>query len=399
MTLALHEAHDELYGAFSRRPDAWAAERARLVRLCARLTGDAVAADDLAQETLLEAWRSQQHLRDPERFSAWLSGIARNVCLRWMRRQQSPVVCTRSLDASPDEDVTLLDEWLTDPDEIELALERRELATLLDRALALLPAQTRDALLAHYLEEAPLAQIAERLGVQASAVAVRLQRGRLALRRLLTAELGGELAAYTTHAKSAIGWEETRLWCTVCGRRRLVGRYDLSGGELWLRCPDCSVAADDYYTHTHSLEILGGVRGYQRAYNRLTAWVAGYYPPNLRTKVVPCQRCGRPLPLRFERIDYLAFSSNGNNRGLRHWCPTCDHDCWESLDGLLLASREGVAFMRQHERIRTLPHYEIETEGRTAIVARYESITESTRMVVIAAGDSFELLRVERAGL
>ena len=30
-------------------------ERARLVRLCARLTGDPTAAEDLAQETLVEA--------------------------------------------------------------------------------------------------------------------------------------------------------------------------------------------------------------------------------------------------------------------------------------------------------------------------------------------------------
>ncbi len=35
--------------------EAMAAERARLVRLCARITGDRAAAEDLAQETFLEA--------------------------------------------------------------------------------------------------------------------------------------------------------------------------------------------------------------------------------------------------------------------------------------------------------------------------------------------------------
>jgi RNA polymerase sigma factor (sigma-70 family) len=159
---------------------------------------------------LHEAWRSQQALRDPDRFSAWLSGIARNVCRRWMRHQQSPVVRTSSLASTPGEDVTPLDEWLTDPDQIELELERQELAALLDRALALLPPETRAALLAHYLEEAPLAEIAERLGVQASAVAVRLQRGRVTLRRLLTTELRGELAMFSADAASKVGWKETR---------------------------------------------------------------------------------------------------------------------------------------------------------------------------------------------
>jgi DNA-directed RNA polymerase specialized sigma24 family protein len=37
-------------------------ERKRLVRLCAQLTGDATLAEDLAQETLLVAWRNGHQL-------------------------------------------------------------------------------------------------------------------------------------------------------------------------------------------------------------------------------------------------------------------------------------------------------------------------------------------------
>ncbi len=60
------------------------AERARLVRLCTTITGNGDVAEDLAQETLLEAWRHLHKLRDPERRAQWLSGIARNVCLRFL---------------------------------------------------------------------------------------------------------------------------------------------------------------------------------------------------------------------------------------------------------------------------------------------------------------------------
>ena len=69
---------------------AFARERGRLVRLCARLTGTFESAEDLAQETLLEAWRHLHTFhdwQDPRKFSAWLTAIARNVCLRWQRRQ------------------------------------------------------------------------------------------------------------------------------------------------------------------------------------------------------------------------------------------------------------------------------------------------------------------------
>ena len=65
--------------------EALAAERTRLVCLCARISGDGHAAEDLAQETLVEAWRSLAKLREPDALAPWLNAIAHNVCLRWIR--------------------------------------------------------------------------------------------------------------------------------------------------------------------------------------------------------------------------------------------------------------------------------------------------------------------------
>jgi DNA-directed RNA polymerase specialized sigma24 family protein len=62
-------------------------ERARLVRLCTRLTGNVDVAEDLAQETLFEAWRHSYKLREPEGRDRWLSAVARTVCRRWARDQ------------------------------------------------------------------------------------------------------------------------------------------------------------------------------------------------------------------------------------------------------------------------------------------------------------------------
>ena len=60
-------------------------ERARLVKLCYQFTSDRAAAEDLAQETLLEAIRNSHKLHDPSGYPQWLSAIARNVCMRWHR--------------------------------------------------------------------------------------------------------------------------------------------------------------------------------------------------------------------------------------------------------------------------------------------------------------------------
>lgn len=67
-----------------------ALERARLVRLCAKITGDRIIAEDLAQETLLEAWRHIDNLRSQDKLPQWLSGIAHK-----QMRRGSPRVCNQ----------------------------------------------------------------------------------------------------------------------------------------------------------------------------------------------------------------------------------------------------------------------------------------------------------------
>ena len=66
--------------------DPWSpAQRARLVRLCAAVVGPA-AAEDVAQEALLEAWRQRAKLVDATGADAWLGAIARNVCRRHLHK-------------------------------------------------------------------------------------------------------------------------------------------------------------------------------------------------------------------------------------------------------------------------------------------------------------------------
>lgn len=60
--------------------------RARLIRaICFDTTSDLHSAADLTQEVFLRAYAKLDSLREPDRFSAWLTGIARQVCREWRR--------------------------------------------------------------------------------------------------------------------------------------------------------------------------------------------------------------------------------------------------------------------------------------------------------------------------
>src|SRR5205085_6619275 len=103
-------------------------ERARLVRLCACLTGNCDAAEDLAQETLVEAWRHAHKLHDPSGRDRWLAAIARNVCHRWLRARGRELArhAHEPLDTNAAESV----DGPADEFDVEVDLERHELAQL-----------------------------------------------------------------------------------------------------------------------------------------------------------------------------------------------------------------------------------------------------------------------------
>jgi RNA polymerase sigma-70 factor (ECF subfamily) len=211
-------------------PNVLLRERARLVRLCAYFTGESDAAEDLAQETLIEAWRHSARLHDLSGVDRWLAAIARNVCRRWQRRRGRD--WAHLLPPTPE---SMSEAIADDDDDLAVELERDELATLLDKVLALLPPETRAALIARYVEESPQAEIAARLGISEGAVAVRLHRGKLTRRRLLVSEFPDDAAAYGL-IDSAGDAQETRIWCPECGRHRLVKHRGTAPYEGRLSC-------------------------------------------------------------------------------------------------------------------------------------------------------------------
>ncbi|MDQ3654738.1 MAG: sigma-70 family RNA polymerase sigma factor, partial [Chloroflexota bacterium] len=138
-------------------------QRQQIWRVFRAWTGDPAVADDLTQETLIEAWRSPRRPVGEPDLTRWLFGVARNV-LRRHRREQG-------------RESRLLLDVLDDDRAFDLASDS------LDAALARIPAESRRALLMRYVDELPRREVAARLGIGEGALEGKLHRGKRALHR------------------------------------------------------------------------------------------------------------------------------------------------------------------------------------------------------------------------
>lgn len=371
-------------------------QRGRLTRLCAKLTGDPDAADDLAQEALIEAWRHLESLRSPQLFNAWLSGIARNMSLRWLRsraRRPAELQLEPHVEDRPGEPAAQID--------IELELERDELVELLDRALVMLPAAAREILVRRYVDESPLAEIAGRLGISEGAVAMRLQRGRLALQRVLHTDLRDAAAEFNLVEPGGGEWRTTRLWCFYCGRNRLVGRLERhAGGVLfqlrcaaWCRGPGVHVSYSD---GPPFVPMLGSVRSFKPALRRVMGWVDTYYRDGDAMKhTAACIGCGRPATI---KLSLPELAANGPDRyGLHVRCAYCaGPPPHESVFGLALCTPEGRRFWQHFPHIRTHALREVEAEGRAALAIVFEQVDGAAELGALIDRETFRVLRVHQ---
>ena len=381
---------------------AFAAERPRLLRLCAHLVGDVGAAEDVVQDTLLEAWRQQHRVHDWREAAPWLTAIARYMCLRWHRHQgqewryRAPV-SHASRAALDDATATL-----ADPFDLEVELERHELATLLDRALALLPPDARMLLIQKYVERSPHADIAAHLGISEGAVAMRLQRGKLAFRRVLTTQLHAESAAYGLAENAQDTWQETRIWCPHCGNHCLLVHLPQPPGTVAFRCPGCCTTphetdAEYPLTNAHFLRLIGGLQRPRAILNRTATWADSYFRHALAQRAALCTHCNRPA-----NVHIPPMNDDAGNAVVSHVlyvvCIPCSVTTCVSFQGLILNLPSVQHFWRYHGRIRTLPPYPVEAAGQPALVTRLESIDSVEQLAIVTARATFDVISMHRTG-
>ena len=139
-------------------------------------------ARELAQEALLQAYLSLDHLRDISRFKSWLYGIVLNVCRSYIRDQKENPYSLEALMGGMYRDMFYYPSPVIDPEEIA---EQRELHTIVLQAVQELSPKDRAATLLFYYEQLSMREIAAILGVSITAAKGRLHRARELLRERL----------------------------------------------------------------------------------------------------------------------------------------------------------------------------------------------------------------------
>lgn len=153
----------------------------RLYNTVYRLVSNAEDAQDVVQETFLNAYKSLSNFKGDAEFFTWLYRIAFNTAVSLKRKQKAAI----SLDSARNGDngVEPLDRSTnSQPGQ---ALERAEQEQRIQRALSRLSPEHRAVLVLKDMESLKYEQIAEILQVPIGTIRSRLHRARLELRDLL----------------------------------------------------------------------------------------------------------------------------------------------------------------------------------------------------------------------
>lgn len=144
----------------------------RLLRHVQRLTGLPDAAADVVQAAWVAILRGLVRLEDPACFRRWAYQIASHKCADWVRERQRDRAGSKPLSAEP------IDE------KSEVSKSQDDTSVLVE-ALKQLPPDHRTILSMFYLDDMPIAEIADSLSLPMGTVKSRLHYARLKLKEYL----------------------------------------------------------------------------------------------------------------------------------------------------------------------------------------------------------------------
>ena len=265
--------------------------------------------------------------------------------------------------------------------------------------LSLLPPETRTLLIERYVNESSLAEVAARLGINPTTAAMRLHRGKLTLQRVLSTQLSQEMAPYlinTTDTK----WQKTRLWCPFCGQHCRLGRLLPHQGQLQVFCPGCTLVGDSgpnvvaFATNTSDFPAtIGAVKGYRRAITSVLSWTHTFLGSHPATRTFPCLSCSHTISLHISCISQNGWYTR-DMPVLNARCSQCQAEYMIQLGFFALTLPAVQKFWQEHPKIHLLPNQELEADGQSTIITRFESLTDQSKIAIVSSKDTFETLRI-----
>jgi RNA polymerase sigma-70 factor (ECF subfamily) len=146
-------------------------------------------AEDIAQESVIKAYKGLKSFRGDARFSTWLMAITLNEARsRWRKTTGEQLdFLSEGDDSGGDYTPSVLADWRYIPSE---QLERKELRQSLRDAIAKLSPEYREVLILRDVRGMSIAETAAATGVNEGLVKVRLFRARISMQKLLAPQLG-----------------------------------------------------------------------------------------------------------------------------------------------------------------------------------------------------------------
>jgi len=146
----------------------------RIFLLIYRIVGNVADAQDLTQEAFIKALQRQDQLKDIDKAAHWLSRIASNTAIDFLRRNGKVNFC----------EIDSLIEPLSEPSESpEQAVLRSEHRAYLEQGLTVLTERERTALLLRDVEGLAAEEVAEQMNCSKATVRSHIANARIKFRR------------------------------------------------------------------------------------------------------------------------------------------------------------------------------------------------------------------------
>ncbi len=139
-----------------------------------RKIGDFHIAEEITQDTFLQAYKKLSMLRNPNQLAGWLYVIANNLCKRWIQKKK---LSTQSLEGTSVVEIenSSYKRYVSEQRETEITEHRHE---VVKKLLQRLPESERTVVTLHYLGEMTAKEIGRFLGVSVNTINSRLRRAK-----------------------------------------------------------------------------------------------------------------------------------------------------------------------------------------------------------------------------